>query len=88
MTSAAPHSPLLPQRGLDLAHPHQGAQVLHLRADLRHVQAAHVVDVLVQPSRLKASSNTTSLVSEDEGRGGRGRESREEEEGTMFDNSD
>lgn len=45
-------SPLFPQRGLDLRHPDQGAQVFHLRADLRHVQAAHVVDVLTQPSRL------------------------------------
>lgn len=45
-------SPLFPQRGLNFTHSDQGAEVFHLCADLRHVQAAHVVDVLTQPSRL------------------------------------
>lgn len=45
-------SPLFPQRGLNFTHSDQGAKVFHLCADLRHVQAAHVVDVLTQPSRL------------------------------------
>lgn len=45
-------SPLFAQRGLNFAHPDQRAEVLHLSADLRHVQAAHVVEVLVRPSRL------------------------------------
>lgn len=45
-------SPLFPQRGLNFTHSDQGAEVFHLRADFRHVQAAHVVDVFTQPSRL------------------------------------
>lgn len=45
-------SPLFPQCGLNFTHADQGAEVFHLRADLRHVQAAHVVDVLTQPGRL------------------------------------
>lgn len=45
-------SPLFAQRGLNFAHSDQRAEVLHLSADLRHVQAAHVVEVLVRPSRL------------------------------------
>lgn len=48
----SPASPLFAQRGLNFAHPDQRAEVLHLSADLRHVQAAHVVEVLVGPSRL------------------------------------
>lgn len=43
---------LLSQCGLNFTHSDQGAQVFHLRAELGHVQAAHVVDVLTQPSRL------------------------------------
>lgn len=48
----APASPLFAQRGLNFAHSDQRAEVLHLSADLRHVQAAHVVEVLVRPGRL------------------------------------
>jgi len=55
-------SPLLPQRGLDLTHAHQRAQVLELRADLRHVQAAHVVEVLAQPRRLKHTPFKTLVL--------------------------
>lgn len=47
-----PGSPLFAQRGLNFTHSDQRAEVLHLSADLRHVQAAHVVEVLVGPSRL------------------------------------
>lgn len=43
---------LFPECGLDFTHSDQGAKVFHLRADFRHVQASHVVDVLTQPSRL------------------------------------
>lgn len=50
----APASPLFPQCGLNFAHSDQRAEVLHLSADLRHVQAAHVVEVLVGPGRLAA----------------------------------
>lgn len=49
---SAPASPLFAQRGLNFAHSDQRAEVLHLSADLRHVQAAHVVEVLVRPGRL------------------------------------
>lgn len=45
-------SPLFPQCGLNFTHSDQRTEVFHLCADLRHVQAAHVVDVLMQPSRL------------------------------------
>lgn len=48
-------APLLSQCGLNFTHSDQGAQVFHLRAELGHVQAAHVVDVLTQPSRLTES---------------------------------
>lgn len=48
-------SPLFPQRGLNFTHSDQGAQVFHLCADFRHVQAAHVIEVLAQPSRLVES---------------------------------
>lgn len=39
-------SPLLSQRGLDLTHSHQRAQLFQLHTDLGHVHAAHAVDLL------------------------------------------
>lgn len=52
MKNVTSASPLFPQCGLNFTHSDQGAEVFHLCTDLRHVQAAHVVDVLMQPSRL------------------------------------
>lgn len=57
-------SPLFPQRGLNFTHSDQGAEVFHLCADFRHVQAAHVVDVLAQPSRLQEKGQVLSVKSQ------------------------
>lgn len=46
---------LFPKCGLNFTHSDQGAKVFQLCADLRHVQAAHVVDVLTQPCSLLLS---------------------------------